>query len=111
MTLSTFPDQLDETAFAIIRGENLAKAQLVCTGAANAIRRHMMQRLTLPATISKVEERFVACHVKGFGADAVVERNTTGWWIVIEQLAIHVGPDKPDFAQGELIKLAIEKAT
>ena len=69
-----------------------------------------MTRLVIPATISKVEERFIAAHVKGFGAEATIERKSTGWWIVIEQLAIHVGPDKPDFAAGELVKLSIEKA-
>ena len=111
MTLSTFPDQLDETAFAIIRGENLAKAQLVCTGAANAIRRHMMQRLTLPATISKVEERFEQKWKSGFGADAQAETVSKGWYVTIANLSMFVGNDKPDFQEGELIKLAIEKAT
>ena len=69
-----------------------------------------MTRLTIPATIAKVEERFVEVHVSGFGSDAIMERKSTGWWIVIEQLAIHVGPDKPDFEKGELVKLSIEKA-
>ena len=111
MTLSTFANQLDETAFAIIRGENLAKAQLVCTGAANAIRQHMAQRLVIPATIAKIEQRFEQRWVSGFGADAQAETVSKGWYVTIANLSMFVGNDKPDFQEGELIKLAIEKAT
>ena len=70
----------------------------------------MTQRLVIPATINSVEERFTMHWVSGVGDKAVFETRSTGWWIVIEQLAIHVGPDKPDFAAGELVKLSIEKA-
>ena len=111
VTLSTFPDQLDEIAFALCRGENLAKAQLVCTGAANAIRQHMAQRLVIPATISKIEERFEQRWVSGFGADATSETVSKGWHVTIANLSMFVGTDKPDFQEGEMIKLAIEKAT
>ena len=111
MTLLEFADQLDETAFSLIRGENLAKAQLVCTGAANAIRQYMTQRLVIPATISKVEERFEQRWVSGFGADSISETVSKGWYVTIANLSMFVGNDKPDFQEGELIKLAIEKAT
>ena len=48
--------------------------------------------------------------VSGVGDKAVFETRSTGWWIVIDKIALYVGPDKPDFAEGELIKLSIEKA-
>ena len=71
----------------------------------------MTQRLVIPATISKVEERFSQRWVSGTGSAALFKQNSLGWWIVIDQLAIHAGPDKPDFEAGELVKLSIEKAT
>lgn len=71
----------------------------------------MVERLVIPATIAKVEERFTTHWVSGIGADAITEQRSTGWWVVIDQIALFVGPEKPDFAQGELVKLCIEKAT
>lgn len=70
----------------------------------------MTQRLVIPATIKSVEERFTMHWVSGVGDKAVFETRSTGWWIVIDKIALYVGPDKPDFAEGELIKLSIEKA-
>ena len=70
----------------------------------------MTQRLVIPATIAKIEERFEQRWVSGFGADAQAETVSKGWYVTIANLSMFVGFEKPDFAQGELVKLSIEKA-
>ena len=71
----------------------------------------MTQRLVIPATINQIEERFEQRWVSGFGADAIAETVSKGWYVTIANLSMFVGNDKPDFQEGELIKLAIEKVT
>lgn len=48
--LLAFADELEQVAFDLIRGTNLAKAQLVCSGAAQAIREYLQQDKSMQST-------------------------------------------------------------
>jgi hypothetical protein len=66
--------------------------------------------LRVPLKVVRLEERFVHEHVEGFGPDAILRPVSIGWFIVFNNfLSLPCGPVKPDFKEGDPVRLSIEK--
>lgn len=61
--------------------------------------------------IVEVEEHFVPAYISGFGAEAVFENRSKGWFLYLEGSyeALHVGKEKPELQKGDRIKITLEK--
>jgi hypothetical protein len=60
-------------------------------------------------TVIKVEERSRLRHVKGIGDAAEFVEESTGWWAVVSgNLAIPLGPEKPDAKPGQTAMIILD---
>lgn len=70
----------------------------------------MPEILRYPCRILRLEERFTQSHVSGFGDHAVVEKKSLGYFITFDiGLTIPCGPGKPEFTEGDAVRLSVEK--
>jgi hypothetical protein len=62
-------------------------------------------------TVVAVREHVRNRHISGAGPDAIFQTETLGWFVHFagSYEAIHMGPDKPEFAQGDRVKITFEK--
>ncbi len=61
--------------------------------------------------IFSIVERFKQVHVSGAGKDALFRQESLGWFICLEPgfYMLGIGPEKPEFREGDQIKLTMEK--
>jgi len=67
-------------------------------------------RFAWTARVLSVEEKFRDVHISGTGPEAVMGKESLGWFVRIsESSAIRVGTEKPGLQPGDTVKLTMEK--
>lgn len=63
------------------------------------------------AVVERVEERHTNIHVRGAGKDAVFQRVSDGWYVLMRNWpsAIWFGRDQPKFAANEHVKITFKR--
>lgn len=59
--------------------------------------------------VERVEERFTKIHVRGVGNEAVFQKVSEGWFVLMRNWpsAIWFGREKPEFQANEHVKITI----
>lgn len=72
----------------------------------------MKHRIVCHATVKSVENRIARQWVRGFGADAVFERKSEGWYVGIANwpASIFFGREQPRLQAGDRVRITVEKA-
>lgn len=69
----------------------------------------MIERHSTIYTVVAVEERFRSKHISGAGRDAIMGRESTGWWVVLNNLSsFYIGENDPKIPFGTKVTLALE---
>ena len=66
-------------------------------------------RYVFHSQVDKVEERRHVGRTIKRGDDVIEENVTTSWFVVIDRVAFDFGSEKPEFKNGDIIKMTLEK--